>query len=757
MLLEFVKGIGLLLSLCLLQGFNVRLCQKHEGLQQFIAGLLFGGITVIGMMAPIHIAPGVIFDARSVILIMAGLFGGPSVAIGAGLIAGTYRFWLGGGDYPVGLATITASVVLGLLYRYAYQQGRVKNGPVELLLFGFLAHVIMVLIFTQLPASVLTTVMHNIALPYVFTFSLGTMILGLMMQDIVNRTKTEQALHASESRMRAIVQAIPDLMLIIDEDGNYVEMLPSTNHQLYEPALDLIGSKLHHELPPETADKLLAAIRSSIALQQTQTIEYERDGVIGRRLVEGRAQPLGYTVNDKQVVVFLARDITERKVKEDEISYLAFYDPLTGLPNRRLLQDRLHQAMASSKRSGQRGALLFIDLDNFKTLNDTLGHDKGDLLLQQVATRLADCIRESDTVARLGGDEFVVMLEQLSHVEEVAAAQSKSIGEKILVYLCHPYLIAGYEHNSSASIGITLFQAHQESSDELMKRADIAMYQAKSAGRNTLRFFDNKMQAVVTSRAELENDLREGLRQQQLLLHYQSQVDVHGKITGAEALVRWQHPSRGMVSPAVFIPLAEESGLILSLGKWVLNEACRQLSCWAMQPETAHLSLAVNISARQIHQPDFVDQVLAAMQYANIAPDKLKLELTESLLLEDTEDIIEKMTALKACGVGFSLDDFGTGYSSLAYLNRLPLDQLKIDQSFVRDLLTDPNDAAIASTIVTLAQSMGLDVIAEGVETEAQRQRLKELGCYAYQGYLFGRPAPAEMLSLNTNLIMVAH
>ncbi len=750
MLLELIKGVALLLSLCLLQGFNVRLCQEHKVIQQIIAGLLFGGITVIGMMVPVHIAEGVIFDARSVILIMAGLFGGPAVAVSAGLIAGVYRFWLGGGGYPVGLATITTCVLLGLAYRRICQAGWIKNGPIELLLFGFVSHVIMVLIFTQLPASVLTTVMHDIALPYVFTFSVATMILGLMMQDIVHRTNTELALHASESRLRAIVQAIPDLMVIIDENGHYVDVLPSTNHQLYEPALRLIGSTLHRELPAETAEQILAAVRDSIRLQQTQTIEYERDGIIGRRLVEGRAQPLGYTVNDKQVVVFLARDITDRKIKEDEIAYLAFYDPLTGLPNRRLLQDRLHQAMANSKRSGQRGALLFIDLDNFKTLNDTLGHDKGDLLLQQVATRISECVRECDTVARLGGDEFVVMLEELSHIEEVAAAQAKMLGEKILMKLRHPYLIAGYEHNSSASIGITLFQAHQESSDELMKRADIAMYQAKSAGRNTLRFFDNKMQAIVTSRAELENDLREGIRQQQLLLHYQPQVDANGQITGAEALVRWQHPLRGMVSPAEFIPLAEESGLILALGDWVLYEACQQLRRWTEQPALAHLSLAVNISARQIHQPDFVDQILAAIHNAEITPNRLKLELTESLLLEDTEDIIHKMTALKACGVGFSLDDFGTGYSSLAYLKRLPLDQLKIDQSFVRDLLTDPNDAAIASTIVTLAQSMGLNVIAEGVETEAQRQCLEELGCYAYQGYLFGRPAPAEMFSVTT-------
>ena len=746
MLLEFIKNVALLLSLCLLQGFSLRLCRENKRLQQLLTGCLFGCICVVGMMTPVQLEPGVIFDARSAILSMAGLFGGALVATIAGVIAGVYRLWLGGATYGVGILTIVISVVLGLAYRAAHQRGWMSKGPIQLLLFGVLLHTAILLLFSLFPFPILHSFMQQIALPYTVSFALATMLLGLMLQDIINRTKTEQALQDSESRLRAIVQAIPDLMVIIDEDGHYLDALPTTNNQFYPRALALIGSNLHSELPPETADRILATVRDSLRLQQTQTIEYERDFKMGQRLVEGRAQPLGYTVNNKQVVIFLARDITDRKIKEDEIAWLAFYDPLTGLPNRRLLQDRLHQAMAGSKRSGQRAALLFIDLDNFKTLNDTLGHDKGDLLLQQVATRLFECVRECDTVARLGGDEFVVMLEELNHSEELAAAQSKMVGEKILVKLCQPYLIAGYEHNSSASIGITLFLAHQESSDELMKRADIAMYQAKSAGRNTLRFFDNKMQAIVTSRAELENDLREGLRQQQLLLHYQPQVDVHGRIIGAEALVRWQHPSRGMVSPAHFIPLAEESGLILSLGDWVLNEACRQLRRWAAQPAMAHLTMAVNISARQIHQPDFVDQVLAAIHTAGVQPYHLKLELTESLLLEDTEEIILKMTALKACGVGFSLDDFGTGYSSLAYLKRLPLDQLKIDKSFVHDLLTDPNDAAIASSIITLAQSLGLNVIAEGVETEAQRQRLEALGCYTYQGYLFGHPVPADML-----------
>ncbi len=440
-------------------------------------------------------------------------------------------------------------------------------------------------------------------------------------------------------------------------------------------------------------------------------------------------------------------DISRNTEAEAEIHRLAFYDPLTQLPNRRLLIDRLQQAITASARSGREGALLFIDLDNFKTLNDTLGHDKGDLLLQQVAQRLSDSVREGDTVARLGGDEFVVMLEGLDVSPEEAAPQAQAVGEKILVALNEPYLLGNHKHHSTPSIGVTLFGGNQGTVDELLKRADFAMYQSKAAGRNTLRFFDPQMQAVVTARAGLEEELRHGLSEDQFLLYYQPQVDGAGRMTGVEALVRWQHPQRGMVPPGEFIPLAEDSGLILPLGHWVLRTACGQLAAWASRPEMAHLVVAVNVSARQFKLPNFVEEVMAILDSTGARPPQLKLELTESMLLSDVEDIITKMTELKANGVGFSLDDFGTGYSSLTYLKRLPLDQLKIDQSFVRDVLTDPNDAAIAKAIITLGQSLGLAVIAEGVETEGQRDFLAGHGCNAYQGYLFGRPCAAGDLA----------
>ena len=451
-------------------------------------------------------------------------------------------------------------------------------------------------------------------------------------------------------------------------------------------------------------------------------------------------------------------DITDRKRAEAEILNLAFFDPLTRLPNRRLLLDRLQQAVAAGARSQRKGALLFIDLDNFKTLNDTHGHAQGDLLLQQAAQRLSDCIRQGDTVARLGGDEFVIMLKDLSEDDGQATDQVAAVGAKVLSALKQPYQLGGVQHHSSASVGATLFGTVQgvaaredsadgvDSVDALFKRADLALYQAKATGRNTVCFFDPAMQAAIAARAELEVALREALRDDQFTLYYQPQVNAQGQLTGAEVLARWKHPVLGMVPPVQFIRLAEDTGLILPLGHWVLESACTQLAVWAEAPAMAHLTLSVNVSVRQFHQPDFVQEVLEVIGSAGAPAHRLKIELTESLLVDDVDGMIAKMSALKAHGVSFSLDDFGTGYSSLSYLKRLPLDQLKIDQSFVRDALTDPNDAAIVRTILALGQSLGLSVIAEGVETQAQRDFLWQNGCYAYQGFFFGRPATVDGL-----------
>lgn len=439
-----------------------------------------------------------------------------------------------------------------------------------------------------------------------------------------------------------------------------------------------------------------------------------------------------------------ATDITNSKAAAAEIENLAFYDHLTGLPNRRLLLDRLSQALLYSVRHNEDGAILFLDLDHFKTINDTLGHDIGDLLLQQVADRLSNCVREGDTVARLGGDEFVVMIEGLSEVAAEAATDTEEIGEKILAALNRPYLLSQKEYQVSSSIGVALFRDHKESLDELLKHADIAMYQAKKSGRNTLRFFDPLMQANINARVTLETDLKLALKEDQLKLYYQPQVYHNKQITGAEVLLRWQHPIRGLVPPFDFISLAEETGLIMPIGQWVLDTACKQIKAWEDDVHTRHLQLAVNVSAKQFFQPDFVDLVLQEIKKSRINPDKLKLELTESLVLDDIADTIDKMRQLQSVGVRFSMDDFGTGHSSLAYLTQLPLDQLKIDQSFTKNICIKNSDAVIVQTIIGMGNNLGMEVIAEGVETEAQREFLQHHGCPVFQGYLFSKPVPLE-------------
>jgi diguanylate cyclase (GGDEF)-like protein/PAS domain S-box-containing protein len=472
-------------------------------------------------------------------------------------------------------------------------------------------------------------------------------------------------------------------------------------------------------------------------------------GEIWDRRKNGEIYPKAVTItavfNDRQQVsnyVSVSRDISRIKETEREIHQLAFYDQLTKLPNRRLLLDRLQHTIAGSTRHGWHAALIFLDLDRFKTINDTQGHIMGDRLLIEAGLRLKNCVRESDSVARLGGDEFVVVLEELSGDANEAAAQAALIVEKIREELSKAYALNKYNYISTASIGINLFRGHQESVEDLLKHADIAMYQAKTAGRNTVRFYDPTMQTAIEVRADLEDELRQALPKQQFRLHYQIQVDKLRRPLGAEALLRWEHPKRGLVPPADFIIITEDTGLIVPIGLWVLQTACAQLQVWRHDELTRNLILAVNVSAKQFRQADFVSQVKRILLESGAPPSHLKLELTESTVLENVEDTITKMRELKLLGVSFSMDDFGTGYSSLQYLKMLPLDQIKIDRSFVRDITFDPNDDAIAQTIIAMSKALGLHVIAEGVETETQREFLERHDCHAFQGYLFGKPLP---------------
>lgn len=443
-------------------------------------------------------------------------------------------------------------------------------------------------------------------------------------------------------------------------------------------------------------------------------------------------------LGDRVLLSFI--DLSQRKEAEAKIRWLGFYDSLTQLPNRSLLMDRLGEVIQSCQTTGEgQGALLLLDIDNFKSLNETLGHQYGDALLRLVATRLSNCIAGKHTLARQGGDEFAVVLEDLPPDSMDAGRRAEQVGSAILEALRTPFYLGNQDFHVTVSMGAVVFDGHGDTVEELLKRADLALYQAKSAGRDTLQFFDPSMQKAVSARVEMEKDIRLALERHEFDLYFQPQVQCD-KVIGAEALLRWKHPTKGFIPPSTFVPIAEESGLILPLGEWVLFAACRQLAHWARDPQLQQLTMAVNVSPRQFYQPDFVQQVQRALEVTGARAQLLELELTEGMLLTDVDDTIWKMVQLKELGVMFSLDDFGTGYSSLSYLKRLPLDKLKIDQSFVQEVVDSPNDATIAKSIIALGTSLGLQVIAEGVETEAQRDFLTSNGCHYWQGFLFSRP-----------------
>ena len=550
--------------------------------------------------------------------------------------------------------------------------------------------------------------------------------------------RTQAALDVERTRYVELYDRAPVGYGTVSEEGQILQLNLAAAVMLALPRDELLGQPLTRFIHPDDQDGFYLLHRQLPRNGDTPSADL--------RIVQAGGKALWVNLTVRKV-----RDadgaVQSWIVLSDisKIRALAFYDPLTGLPNRRLFMDRLEQALALGLRHLRKGALLFVDLDNFKAVNDTLGHHHGDLLLEEVARRLSTCVREGDTVARLGGDEFLVMLENLSEDTLDAASQAEAAGEKIRATLAQPYRLDDTEQHITASIGITLFGGDpQELAAGPMKRADMAMYQAKLAGRNTLRFFDPEMQAVVSARAALESGLREALKQSQFVLHYQPQVDADHRLYGAEALVRWVHPQLGLVEPAEFIPIAEETGLIQPLGQWVLETACAQLAQWARRPETERLTISVNVSARQFRQEGFVARVLEALKRSGANAQRLTLELTESLLASKIDDVVVAMKALKAEGVGLSLDDFGTGLSSLAYLKRLPLDQLKIDRSFVRDMLSDPGDAAISKVVIALAENFGMSILAEGVETLAQEHRLAAMGCHRFQGLLFSRPLGIE-------------
>ena len=539
--------------------------------------------------------------------------------------------------------------------------------------------------------------------------------------------------------LTATLESISDAVLMLGHGWDIRYMNGNAERLLQVQRGDVVGKNVWEVFPEAVDGPYYRAYHQAIGTNSP--VSFEEHYAPLNLWTEIRAYP-----SEEGLTIYF-RDISERRAIEAEIHRMAFYDKLTGLPNRQLLLDRLEDALGAAHGTGCPGAVMFIDLDNFKSINDTRGHDKGDILLQLVADRLNDAVRSSDTVARFGGDEFVVLLEDLGASELAAAQAARESAAKLLLAFDAPFEIAGVEHYSTPSIGVAVFGREPVSVDEVLRRADLAMYQAKAAGRNGMAFFDAAMQARVSARAGLEADMRHALNNNGFVLHYQPQLSVDGRVIGVEALVRWQHPQRGLVPPMEFIPVAEDNNMILQLGRWVMEEACRLLARWSGDPRTAGLEMAVNVSPSQFHRPEFADQVLEVLAQTGARPDRLRLELTESLLLNDVEGTVMKMQCLRQAGISFALDDFGTGYSSLSYLHRLPLDQLKIDRSFIREAFKEGHGAAIVRIIVALAKALKMSVLAEGVETADQLSFISAEGCGYYQGYLFSKPLPETELA----------
>ncbi len=849
------KNAIVLLTLYVFLAYSWRSDDRQRPLLfQLLIGLGFGLAVVVSMVSAIQVAPGVIFDGRTIFLSMASLFGGPVVGLIAASLATAYRVWLGGTGLWTGLGNIILPVVLGLAYRHLHQHYQVRTGFWQLLIFSLILHALSVLLYLQQAG------LESVAGPVLLVFPPMTVLLGLIFNRILQQGQVARALEASEARLRAITTAIPDRLLILDPEGRYLEIIHAAEDQA--DTADLTGRHLSEVLTPSDAGRMLEAIQATLQTGQAQVIEYQLPACHGLLTLEGhlrrmeiRGQPAvlllsrniteraahdlerriaamafesqhgmaildrqdrilrinraftrltGYqacevigrntallcsarhppefvrniwqtvqqqgswqgefwglrkngeeypqwllinSVRDSQGQIthyILAQtDITERKAAEEKIHYLAFYDALTGLPNRRLLFERLQHSETRLGSGEHWAALMMLDLDSFKNINDLHGHHSGDALLREVARRLQACLRQESTIARLGGDEFVVLLEPLASSHALAMQQLEQIGGRILAQLARPYPVGELTLHSSASIGIVLFQGNQQSVEELLRHADMSMYEAKLAGKNSLRFFDPRMRQQVSDRLSLEEGIRHGLKNGEFILFFQPQYDDRHQLTGAEALVRWQHPRKGLLEPATFIRVAEQAGLIQALDLQVLRLACTQLASLAQNPATARLSLAVNLSAPLLYQANFVEQVLQLLQDSGAPPQSLKLELTESLLLDDMPRACQQINALRTRGIRFSIDDFGTGYSSMTYLQQLPLDQLKIDRSFVHTL-PDSSSLAIIRSICALASSLNLEVLAEGVEQESQRQILLDNGCRRFQGYLFGRPMPLQ-------------
>lgn len=742
MSLQLIQAVALLMALSVLHVFIARLANKNRLTEKVFSGLLFGGICVIGMMLPIEVTPGVIFDPRSVILSMAGLFGGPIVAGIAAIIAIIYRIFLGGDGVYVGIVVVAVSSILGLAYRYTAQKGWTKVNIIQLLLFGLVLHVVQILTFTLLPAEVVDKVMATVAIPLIIAFVPATALLGMLLQDTQNRFKTESALRRSELQLSGYLQNTPLAAVSWDANFHCLQLNKAAETMFGYTASEALGKHAIDLIIPDVGkdemNDLLKIIIAQKGGSQNTNENKRKDGSIiicnwyNTVLLNDEGKGIG--------VVSLAEDITPRKQAEALIWKQANYDALTGLANREMLNVHLQQEIDKSVQSSNSVALLYLDLDQFKDVNDTLGHHIGDILLIEAGKRLSECIRKIDILARVGGDEFAIIiggLDGLAGVERLA--------NDLLRKLAEPFKLGGETSYISASIGITFYPSDAADAAEMFKNGDQAMYAAKKLGRNCFQYFTTSMQEDAMLRMTLINDLRNALPNKEFQLYYQPIVNLaDSSIHKAEALIRWLHPTRGLVSPIEFIPLAEETRMIVGIGDWVFRKAAQQSAKWrkVYHPD---FQISINTSPAQYQHADFsVSDWLSYLHSLGLSGDAVTVEITEGLLMETDARVTEMLLSFRDGGIQVALDDFGTGYSSMSYLKKLDIDYLKIDQLFVRNLQPDSDDLALCEAIIVMAHKLGLKVIAEGIETKQQSDLLSAAGCDFGQGYFFSKPLPAE-------------
>ena len=747
MALDLVQGVALMLVLCWLLSISGRYWNGRYLSKQVTAGILFGGVCVVGMLTPVVVAPGVFVDLRSNVIALATLFGGPLTGVIALAVTTALQLKLGGAHLLLGVAGLVLPFLMGLAYRQAVESRRRRLNALGLMGLGVLIHAssLSLHLVMESPTRLSTGAMALIFLIFLPTV---TVLLGLLFKDADDRRALIQATLESAARLRAITKAVPDMLLVIDEDGRYLEVVSELQMPLYSEFAatpSIVGKLMSEVLPREYAKLHLGLVKRALRANSPQALEYTVPGHEGQATYEVRANRIEVIDGSKPAVVMVTRDISLRRTAEGQIRTLALYDPLTSLPNRSFLLGRLPIARRESARNRRFAAVVTIDLDDFGSINDSHGIIAGDRLLQRVAECLSTILPVEATLARWGPDEFVVLLEGLPEVEEEAAADAARVGHSAVNAIARTAENDVVSHGASASVGIALFRGVQ-AGDNPIRRADLALLDAKAAGKGQVRIFDPVIQDTLTLRLTLENEIRLGLTRAEFVVYYQPQLDRTGRTVGVEALVRWQHPVRGLRFPGDFLTAAERAGVMYELDTQVLTAACQQLAVWAKNAVLAPLVISVNIGAFQMSRNDFADEVLSIVRMTGANACRLKLELTETALVNDLALATRHMVTLRRQGVSFALDDFGTGYSSMSYLQRLPLDQLKIDQSFVKGLPEDRGGLAIVRAIIALAASFGFEVLAEGVETESQRNLLVACGCQQFQGYLFSRPVPVDDL-----------